>query len=222
MNDKSINKLTLIQDDIKNLASSNPIKPEIVCISKTFSVNQIKPLIDHGHIHFGENKVQEADKKWAEIKKTRKELKLHMVGKLQTNKAKKAVELFDFIHSLDSSRLGDILKKREIELKKKLSYFIQINIGNEPQKGGILPNNVKEFLKYCQSQINLNIIGLMVIPPNDGSVEKYFEEISKLNFNLGLKHLSMGMSEDYKVAVKFKSTFLRIGSAIFGPREINK
>tara|TARA_Y100000590_G_scaffold240974_1_gene270978 strand:- start:2265 stop:2933 length:669 start_codon:yes stop_codon:yes gene_type:complete len=222
MNDKSINKLTLIQDDIENLASSNPTKPEIVCISKTFSVNQIKPLIEHGHIHFGENKVQEADKKWAEIKKTRKELKLHMVGKLQTNKAKKAVELFDFIHSLDSSRLGDILKKREIELKKKLSYFIQINIGNEPQKGGILPNNAKEFLKYCQNQINLDIIGLMVIPPNDGSVEKYFEEISKLNFNLGLKHLSMGMSEDYKIAVKFKSTFLRIGSAIFGPREINK
>ena len=204
------------------MASSNPIKPEIVCISKTFSVNQIKPLIDHGHIHFGENKVQEADKKWAEIKKMKKELKLHMVGKLQTNKAKKAVELFDFIHSLDSSKLGDILKKREIELKKKLSYFIQINIGNETQKGGISPNNAREFLKYCQSQINLDVIGLMVIPPNDGGVEKYFEEISKLNFDLGLKHLSMGMSEDYKMAVKFKSTFLRIGSAIFGPREINK
>ena len=145
-----------------------------------------------------------------------------MVGKLQTNKAKKAIELFDFIHSLDSSKLGDILKKREIELKKKLSYFIQINIGDETQKGGISPNNAREFLKYCQSQINLDIIGLMVIPPNDGSVEKYFEEISKLNFNLGLKHLSMGMSEDYKMAVKFKSTFLRIGSAIFGPRKIYK
>ncbi len=204
------------------MASSNPIKPEIVCISKTFSINQIKPLIDHGHIHFGENKLQEAEKKWTEIKKAKKELKLHMVGKLQTNKAKKAVELFDFIHSLDSSKLGDILKKREIELKKKLSYFIQINIGDETQKGGISPNNAREFLKYCQSQINLNIIGLMVIPPNDGSVEKYFEEISKLNFSLGLKHLSMGMSEDYKIAIKFKSTFLRIGSAIFGPREIKK
>ena len=204
------------------MASSNPIKPEIVCISKTFSINQIKPLIDHGHIHFGENKLQEAEKKWTEIKKAKKELKLHMVGKLQSNKAKKAVELFDFIHSLDSSKLGDILKKRETELKKKLSYFIQINIGDEPQKGGVPPNNAKEFLKYCQNQINLNIIGLMVIPPNDGSVEKYFEEISKLNFSLGLKHLSMGMSEDYKMAVKFKSTFLRIGSAIFGPREINK
>ena len=222
MNDKSINKLTSIQDDIESLTSSNPIKPEIVCISKTFSFNQIKPLIDYGHIHFGENKVQEADKKWTEIKKTKKELKLHMVGKLQTNKAKKAIELFDFIHSLDSSKLGDILKKREIELKKKLSYFIQINIGDETQKGGISPNNAREFLKYCQSQINLDVIGLMVIPPNDGGVEKYFEEISKLNFDLGLKHLSMGMSEDYKMAVKFKSTFLRIGSAIFGPREIKK
>ena len=204
------------------MASSNPIKPEIVCISKTFSINQIKPLIDHGHIHFGENKLQEAEKKWTEIKKAKKELKLHMVGKLQSNKAKKAVELFDFIHSLDSSKLGDILKKREIELKKKLSYFIQINIGNETQKGGMSPNNAREFLKYCQSQINLDVIGLMVIPPNDGGVEKYFEEISKLNFSLGLKHLSMGMSEDYKMAVKFKSTFLRIGSAIFGPREIKK
>ena len=201
---------------------SNSIKPEVVCVSKTFSIEHIKPLIDHGHKHFGENKVQEAEKKWNEIRKIKKELKLHMVGKLQTNKAKKAVEVFDFIHSLDSSKLANMLKKRETELKKKLFYFIQINIGEEIQKGGISPNEAKEFLKFCQTEVNLDVIGLMVIPPNDSNTEKYFEEISKLNFNLGLKHLSMGMSEDYKIAVKFKSTFLRIGSAILGPRAINK
>ena len=200
----------------------NSIKPEVVCVSKTFSIEHIKPLIDHGHKHFGENKVQEAEKKWNEIRKIKKELKLHMVGKLQTNKAKKAVEVFDFIHSLDSSKLANMLKKRETELKKKLFYFIQINIGEEIQKGGISPNEAKEFLKFCQTEVNLDVIGLMVIPPNDSNTEKYFEEISKLNFNLGLKHLSMGMSEDYKIAVKFKSTFLRIGSAILGPRAINK
>ena len=200
----------------------NSIKPEVVCVSKTFSIEHIKPLIDHGHKHFGENKVQEAEKKWNEIRKIKKELKLHMVGKLQTNKAKKAVEVFDFIHSLDSSKLANMLKKRETELKKKLFYFIQINIGEETQKGGISPKEAKEFLKFCQTEVNLDVIGLMVIPPNDSNTEKYFEEISKLNFNLGLKHLSMGMSEDYKIAVKFKSTFLRIGSAILGPRAINK
>jgi len=218
MVDKSINKLTSIQDNIRKLSSDNAISPEIVCVSKTFSIKQIKPLIDHGHFHFGENKVQEADNKWGEIKKINKNLKLHMVGKLQTNKAKKAVELFDFIHSLDSIKLANILKKRETELKKNLSYFIQINIGDETQKSGISPNNAKDFLEYCLKEINLNVIGLMVLPPNDGKAEKYFQEISKLNFDLGLKHLSMGMSEDYEVAVKFKSTFLRIGSAILGAR----
>ncbi len=218
MTDKTINKLTAIQDDIKIFESTNFVKPEIICVSKTFSIDYLKPLIDYGQIHFGENKVQEAENKWMKIKKTKKNIKLHMVGKLQTNKAKKAVELFDFVHSLDSLKLGDVLKKRETELNKKLSYFIQINIGNESQKGGIPPQNAKEFLKYCQTQINLNIIGLMVIPPNDNNTKKYFEDVSKLNFDLGLKHLSMGMSEDYKVAIKFKSTFLRIGSAILGPR----
>ena len=222
MSDISINKLNVIQGHIESLSLSNSIKPEVVCVSKTFSIEHIKPLIDHGHKHFGENKVQEAEKKWNEIRKIKKELKLHMVGKLQTNKAKKAVEVFDFIHSLDSSKLAKILKKRETELKKKLFYFIQINIGKEIQKGGISPKEAKEFLKFCQTEVNLDVIGLMVIPPNDSNTEKYFEEISKLNFNLGLKHLSMGMSEDYKIAVKFKSTFLRIGSAILGPRAINK
>ena len=217
---ESINKLNSIQENIKKLNIGNNVNPEIICISKTFSISQIKPLIDHGHFHFGENKVQEADNKWNEIKKNNKNLKLHMVGKLQTNKAKKAVELFDFIHSLDSIKLNNVLKKSEKELKKNFSYFIQINIANESQKAGISPNNVKDFLKYCLHEINLNVIGLMVLPPNDGKAKQYFEETSKLNFDLGLKHLSMGMSGDYEIALKFKSTFLRIGSGILGPRAL--
>ena len=145
-----------------------------------------------------------------------------MVGRLQSNKAKKAVQLFDFIHSLDNMKLADTLRKRELELNKKLSYFIQINIGNESQKSGISSESAKDFLKYCTKEINLNVIGLMAIPPNDNNPSKYFEKISKLNSNLGLEHLSMGMSSDYEAAVKFNSTFLRIGSGILGERNTNK
>ena len=222
MIDESINKLTLIQGNIKKLRTDNLNIPEIICVSKTFSLDRLKPLINHGHAHFGENKVQEAEQKWSKIKKENLNLRLHMVGKLQSNKAKKAVQLFDFIHSLDSMKLADALNKREIELNKKLSYFIQINIGEESQKSGISSSMAKDFLKYCTNEINLNIIGLMVIPPNDKNTGKYFEKISKLNSNLSLKHLSMGMSSDYEEAVKFNSTFLRIGSGILGPRNINK
>ena len=222
MIDESINKLTLIQGNIKKLRTDNLNIPEIICVSKTFSLDRLKPLINHGHAHFGENKVQEAEQKWSKIKKENLNLRLHMVGKLQSNKAKKAVQLFDFIHSLDSMKLADTLNKREIELNKKLSYFIQINIGEESQKSGISSGMAKDFLKYCTNEINLNIIGLMVIPPNDKNTGKYFEKISKLNSNLSLKHLSMGMSSDYEEAVKFNSTFLRIGSGILGPRNINK
>ena len=145
-----------------------------------------------------------------------------MVGKLQSNKAKKAVQLFDFIHSLDNTKLADTLSKRELELNKRLSYFIQINIGDESQKSGISSDKAQDFLKYCTKEINLNVIGLMVIPPNDNNPNQYFEKISKLNSNLGLEHLSMGMSSDYEVAVKFNSTFLRIGSGILGERNTNK
>ena len=134
-------------------------KPEIICVSKTFSIDHLKPLIDHGHVHFGENKVQEAEEKWSRIKKENLNLKLHMVGKLQSNKAKKAVQIFDFIHSLDNMKLADTMKKREIELNKKLSYFIQINIGDESQKSGISSDNAQDFLKYCIKEINLNVIG---------------------------------------------------------------
>ncbi len=222
MTDESINKLTLIQDNIKKLGTNNLNKPEIICVSKTFSIDRLKPLINHGHFHFGENKVQEAEEKWSKIKKENLNLKLHMVGRLQSNKAKKAVQLFDFIHSLDNTKLADTLSKRELELNKKLSYFIQINIGNESQKSGISSESAKDFLKYCTKEINLNVIGLMVIPPNDNNPSRYFEKISKLNSNLGLEHLSMGMSSDYEAAVKFNSTFLRIGSGILGERNTNK
>ena len=190
--------------------------PKIICVSKTFSIDKLNPLIEHGHRHFGENKVQEAIIKWSNLKKTNTNLKLHMVGRLQTNKVKKALGLFDFIHSLDSMKLADILKKYEQALSKKLSYFIQINIGNENQKSGILPKDAKSFARYCTEEINLNVIGLMVIPPNDDKTAEYFEKVSNLNSDLGFKELSMGMSADYLEAVKFNSTFLRIGSSILG------
>ena len=221
MRSEIINKFNLIQDDIKSSIRPNFQRPEIICVSKTFPFDKIMPLVNQGHIHFGENKVQETDRKWSEIRHKNKQIRLHMVGSLQTNKAKKAVELFDFIHSLDSIRLAEALKKREIQLQKKLSYFIQVNIGDEKQKGGIPLSEVRDFLNHCKNKIQLNVIGLMVIPPMDEKNEKYFKEVSNLNYSLGLKHLSMGMSGDYKIALKFNSTFLRIGSAIFGERKIN-
>ena len=188
-------------------------------MSKTFALSKLLPLIDYGHRHFGENKVQEAEVKWSEIKKNKKDIKLHMVGRLQTNKVKKAVKIFDFIHSVDSKKLADSLKKREIEINKKLSYFIQINLGNEVQKGGINKNEAKSFLDYCNGKLDINVIGLMAIPPFDENPEKYFNDISSLNSKLGLKHLSLGMSNDYSLAIKYGSTFVRIGSAILGERK---
>ena len=216
MINETINKLKIIQENLKNLSNSS--KPHIICVSKTFPLSKLEPLINFGHCHFGENKVQEAEVKWSQIVKINKNLKIHMVGKLQSNKAKKAINIFNFIHSLDNLKLADVCKKSEDELNKKISYFIQVNIGNESQKSGVLMKDVKSFLKYCSVENKLNIIGLMVLPPNDTNTEKYFEDISKLNSELGLKDLSMGMSADYKIAAKHKSTYLRIGSAILGPR----
>ncbi len=216
MIDETINKLKIIQENLKNLSNTN--EPDIICVSKTFPLSKLEPLIKSGHCHFGENKVQEAEKKWSQILQTNKNLKIHMVGKLQSNKAKKAINIFSFIHSLDNPKLADVCRKSEEELNKKISYFIQVNIGNESQKSGVLMKDVKNFLKYCSVENKLNIIGLMVLPPNDANTEKYFEDISKLNSELGLKDLSMGMSADYKIAAKHKSTYLRIGSAILGQR----
>ena len=207
-------------DKIKlNIASIKPIqKVNIIAVSKTFSIEHIKPLVDHGHQHFGENKVQEAISKWSEIKKNNENLKLHMIGKLQSNKAKDAVKLFDYIHSLDNKKLADALAKHQMSLKKNLKYFIQVNIANEIQKSGIPVGELDPFYNYCKNQINLNIQGLMVIPPNDNKPEKYFKSLNELNKSLALQDLSMGMSADYMEAIKYGATFIRVGSSIFGER----
>ena len=207
-------------DKIKlNIAKIEPAQNvNIIAVSKTFTIEQIKPLIDYGHLHFGENKVQEASSKWSNIKKENENLKLHMVGKLQTNKAKDAVKLFDYVHSLDSQKLADALAKHQMSLKKNLKYFIQVNIGNEIQKSGIPVDELDPFYNYCKNEINLNIQGLMVIPPNDNNPEKYFKSLNELNKSLVLQDLSMGMSADYIEAIKHGATFIRVGSSIFGER----
>ena len=201
-----------------NIALSKPTqKVNIIAVSKTFPLEHLNPLIDYGHLHFGENKVQEATAKWSSIKKN-KNINLHMVGKLQTNKAKDAVKLFDYIHSLDSQKLADSLAKHQINLNKNLKYFIQVNIGNEIQKSGIPIGELDPFYNYCKNEINLNILGLMVIPPNDNNPEKYFKTLNEMNKSLGLQDLSMGMSADYMKAIDHGATFVRIGSSIFGER----
>ena len=210
---ESFNKIKL------NISSQKPSKNvNIVAVSKTFTLDHIRPLIEHGHNHYGENKVQEATAKWSTIKEENKSLKLHMVGKLQSNKAKDAIKLFDYIHSLDSQKLADVLAKHEVNLNKKIKYFIQVNIANETQKSGIPVSELESFYNYCLNDVNLNIIGLMVLPPNDSSSEKYFKYLHNLNKTLGLENLSMGMSSDYLEAVRHGSTFIRVGSSIFGPR----
>ena len=202
-----------------NITSIKPMRPvNIVAVSKTFSLNHIQPLIDHGHNHFGENKVQEAFSKWHELKKSNNSLNLHMIGKLQSNKAKKAVEIFDYIHSLDNQKLADKLSREQQNLGKKLKYFIQVNIGNELQKSGVRAQELDNFYNYCIKEKNLNVIGLMVIPPNDNNTNKYFKNLDELNNSLSLKELSMGMSADYSEAIKNNATFVRIGSLIFGNR----
>ena len=202
-----------------NIVSLKPIKPvNIIAVSKTFPIEHIHPLIEHGHIHYGENKVQEAIAKWSEQKKNNQNLKLHMIGKLQSNKAKDAVKIFDYIHSLDSKKLADALAKHQKNLNKKIKYFIQVNIANEIQKSGIPVSELEPFYNYCVNEINLNIIGLMLIPPNDNNSVKYFKSLNELNKSLVLENLSMGMSSDYIDAIKYGATFVRIGSSIFGDR----
>ena len=201
------------------ITSLKPNKPvNIIAVSKTFPIDHIKPLIDHGHLHFGENKVQEATAKWIDTKKENQNIKLHMIGKLQSNKAKDAVKLFDYIHSLDNQKLADALSKHQLNLNKNLNYFIQVNIGNEIQKSGIPVGELEPFYNYCVNEINLKIIGLMIIPPVEENVEKYFKSLAELNKTLALDHTSMGMSADYIEAINHGSTFVRIGSSIFGSR----
>ena len=200
------------------ISQSNVKNVKIVAVSKTFSLEHIKPLIDYGHTHYGENKVQEALSKWSDFKKNNATIQLHMIGKLQSNKAKKAVEIFDYIHSVDNQKLADTLSKFQYDLNKSLKYFIQVNIGNEEQKSGIPYNEVDDFYYYCSKEKKMNVVGLMAIPPNDNNTDKYFKSLSELNSSLGLKELSMGMSADYLKALDYKATFLRIGSSIFGER----
>ena len=211
-----IQRFEKIKSNIEILKSSRKIN--IVAISKTFDLNHIKPLIDYGHNHFGENKVQEAVAKWTDLKKNMKNLNLHMVGKLQSNKAKNAVEIFDYIHSLDNQKLADVLSKSQKNSNRYLKYFIQVNIGNELQKSGIHINDLESFYNYCTREKKLDVIGLMVIPPNDDNTKKYFQSVSNLNSSLGLKELSMGMSSDYVEAINQNATFVRLGSSIFGSR----
>ena len=201
-----------------NISKVSDKEINIVAVSKTFSLDHIMPLIEYGHVHFGENKVQEAVAKWTKIKEKKNNLKLHMVGKLQSNKARKAVEIFDYIHSVDSQKLADILSKSQNELNKSINYFIQVNLGNEKQKSGIPYSEVDAFYNYCTKEKKMNILGLMAIPPKDANTNKYFKSLSDHNFALGLKELSMGMSSDYMEALNYKATFLRIGSLIFGER----
>ena len=217
---KNIKNLIYIQNEIKSKIFEHKIKdynPNIIAISKTFKIDHILPLIEYGHIHFGENKIQEAMDKWSEIKNENIQIKLHMVGKLQTNKVKFAIKIFDYIHSVDNIKLAKKISDEQKKNNKKPKIFIQINIGNEPQKSGISKNEINFFYNYCK-KLGLDIIGTMCLPPNDNKSEIYFSEMNKLNQELGLNQISMGMSDDYLVALKYHSTFLRIGSKIFGQR----
>ena len=203
-------KLNLSDIDIVNL-------PKIIAVSKTFKIDKILPLIDHGHIDFGENKIQEAVDKWTEIKLKNSNIKLHMIGKLQSNKVKFAVKLFDYIHSVDSEKLAKKIADEQKKVNKKIKIFIQVNIGDEEQKSGIKKTEVNDLILYCK-KIDLDVAGLMCLPPADKNSSIYFNEMNILNHTLGLSDLSMGMSSDYLEASKNSATYLRIGSSIFGER----
>ena len=218
-----------MHDTIKNLLDiekkikvySNELQinnySKVIAVSKTFKIDKILPLIDYGHVDFGENKVQEAIEKWTEIKKKNSKIKLHMIGKLQTNKVKFAVQLFDYIHSVDSEKLAKKIADEQVKINKKIKIFLQVNIGNENQKSGINKDEVNQLVSYCK-EIGLDLVGLMCIPPANADSQDYFKEMKQLNKSLGFKELSMGMSSDFLKAVTNLSTFVRIGSNIFGQR----
>ena len=191
--------------------------PKIIAVSKTFKLDKILPLIDYGHLDYGENKVQEAIDKWTDIKLTKTGLKLHLIGKLQTNKVKQAIKIFDYIHSVDSEKLAKKIADEQIKQNKKTKIFIQVNIGNEDQKSGIHKNQLFNFYEFCK-KLSLDVIGLMCIPPFEEDPKKYFQEMNQINQSLNLNELSMGMSSDYLVALEHSATYLRIGSSIFGNR----
>jgi len=216
----SLEKLNLIKNKINDIINDKQLKfnPNIIIVTKTFDLSKITPLLEAGHIHFGENKIQEAENKWSEAKNKYKSLKLHMIGKIQSNKAKKAVKLFDYIHSLDNAKLATKLSKYEKELKKKVKIFIQVNLGEEDQKSGIVIKDLDKFYNYCVKELSLNIIGLMCLPPINSDSAKYFQTLKKISKQLNLPDLSMGMSADYEQAIINGSTYLRLGTAILGER----
>ena len=213
---KTVENLINIESKIKSSLTNTKL-PKIIAVSKTFDINKIIPLIDHGHLHFGENKVQEAIDKWTVIKQKNSEIKLHMIGKLQTNKVKFAVKLFDYIHSVDSEKLAKKIAEEQQQINRKIKIFIQVNIGSENQKSGINKNKLNDLINFSK-KIGLDVVGLMCIPPFDEDPEIYFQEMLKLKESNCFNDMSMGMSSDYLEAVKYNSTFLRIGSSIFGER----
>jgi len=212
----TVKNLIYIEELIKSKANDDELA-KVIAVSKTFPMENILPLIEHGHLHYGENKVQEALDKWSDIKLKNNAIKLHLIGRLQTNKVKFALRIFDYIHSLDSEKLAIKISEEQKKQEKNTKIFIQVNIGNEDQKSGINKDNLVNFYKFCKN-LNLDIIGTMCIPPNDGNTEKYFAEMSDLNKELNFKELSMGMSGDYLEAIRYNATYIRVGSKIFGSR----
>ena len=213
----TVKNLIYIEELIKSKANHDKL-PKIIAVSKTFPIENVLPLIEHGQLDYGENKVQEAIDKWTDIKKEKNTIKLHLIGKLQTNKVKFALRIFDYIHSLDSEKLANKIADEQKKQGKKPKIFIQVNVGNEDQKSGIDKRNLNDFYKFCKN-LNLDIIGTMCIPPNDGYTEKYFSEMSDINKELNFKELSMGMSADYLEAIRYNATYVRVGSKIFGIRD---
>ena len=215
----TVKNLLDINNNIKSYLNKLHInnEPKVVAVSKTFEIDKILPLIEYGHLDYGENKVQEAVEKWKDIKQKNTKIKLHMIGKLQTNKVKLAVQIFDYIHSVDNEKLAKKISVEQNKLNKKIKIFLQVNIGNESQKSGINKLEVKQLVDYSR-EIGLDVIGLMCIPPVNIDPENYFEDMNKLNSNLGFTELSMGMSSDFLIAAKHLSTYVRVGSSIFGQR----
>ena len=213
----TVKNLIYIEELIKSKANHDKLA-QIIAVSKTFPIENILPLIEHGHLHYGENKVQEALDKWTEIKIKNNNIKLHLIGKLQTNKVKFALKIFDYIHSLDSEKLATKIANEQVKQDKKPKIFIQVNIGDEGQKSGVQKERLVDFYKYCKN-LNLDVVGTMCIPPNDQNSENYFSEMNKINKNIDFEELSMGMSGDYLNAIKNNATYVRIGSKIFGNRD---
>ena len=214
-----IQKYEDIISSIKSKLENKEIEsfPKIIAVTKTFKLDKVQPLLDYGHIDFGENKVQEAIEKWTDVKLKKPNIKLHLIGKLQTNKVKFALQLFDYIHSVDNKKLAKKISDEEIKQNKKIKIFIQVNIGKEEQKSGIDPSNLLDLYNYCK-ELDLNVVGLMCIPPFNEEPDKYFKEMKNLSEKLSLAELSMGMSSDYLNAALNSSTYLRIGTGIFGKR----